>query len=194
MAWDQAKYEYEAGIQRCYQWKRVTLALCSFENFLAFNFKYSSESERKPFVETDFIFRGVVHEEGQFETHVRCAVKILPASIPQDYIGEFALGHVGMGNDKTRAEERSLELAVTLSDPTSMLKSSLIGGLRDAALSGFRFIHVALECQEPTKQELEKALSDMREKGYTAKRNILSVMMWPKIELQHAPAWARQAG
>jgi hypothetical protein len=169
------------------------VALCSFQKFLAFNFKYSSESERKPFVETDLKFRGVVHEQGQFETHVLCEVEVLPASISEGYIGGFVLAHMGMPNDKTRREEQSLELGVTLSDPTSMLKASLIDGLRDAALSGFRFMHVELECQEPTTQELEKALSDMRERGYAAKRDILSVKMWPKIELQHAPAWTRRA-
>jgi hypothetical protein len=63
-AWDQAKYEYEEAIQRCYKWERVTLALYNFQRFLAFNVNsnYFSESERKPFVETDLKFRGVVHE------------------------------------------------------------------------------------------------------------------------------------
>ncbi len=191
-AWDQAKYEYEAAIQRCYQRKHVTLALCSFQKFLAFSFQYPAASERKPFVETDFIFRGVVHERGQFETHVRCEVEILPDATPEDHIGEFVLSNLLMDNDKARREQRFLELKVRLSDPTSMLKSSLIGGLRDAASSGLRFMHIELECQESTKEEVEKALSDMREQGYAATRDVLGLKMWPKIELQEAPAWARQ--
>ncbi|HTV29817.1 MAG TPA: hypothetical protein VMF32_18760 [Xanthobacteraceae bacterium] len=186
-AWDQAKYEYEAAIQRCYQWKKVTLALCSVQKFLAFNFK------RKPFVETDYKFRGVVYEQGKFETHVQCEVEILPASTPEDHIGGFVLTHMSTVNDKTRREEQPLELSVTLRDSTSMLKASLIDGLRDAALSGFRFMHVELECVEITSEELEKAMSDMREQGYAAMRDILAVKMWPKIELQNAPAWARRA-
>jgi hypothetical protein len=192
---DQAKYEYEAAIQRCYQWKVVTLAMCSFQNFLAFNFKYSVDSERKPLLQTDHKFRGVVHEQGQgqFATHVPCEVEILPASMPEDYIGGLVLTHTSTVNDKTRREKQPLELSVTFNDPTSMLKTALIDGLRDAALSGFRFIHVELECRETTNEELEKALSDMRERGYAAKRDILSVKMWPKMELQNAPAWARRA-
>jgi hypothetical protein len=100
---------------------------------------------------------------------------------------------MSMVNDKTRREEQPLELSVTLRDPTSMLKESLIDGLRDAALSGFRFMHVELECVETTSEELEKAMSDMRERGYATMRNIRAVKMWPKIELQNAPAWARRA-
>lgn len=191
-AWDQEKYEYEDAIRRCYQWKRVTLALCGFQKFLAFNLNYHAESERTPFVETDLKFRGVVHEQGQFEKHVLCEVEVLPANISEDNIGGFHLTHLSMPNDKRRCEEQPLELGVSLSDPTSMLKATLIDGLRDAALSGFRFMHVELECKESTNQELEKALSDMRERGYAAHRDVLSAKMWPKIELQHAPAWARQ--
>ncbi len=191
-AWDQTKYEYEEAIQRCYQ-RRVTLALCSFEKFLAFNFEHPSDIERTPFVESDLKFRGVVHEQGQFERPVLCEVEVLPKSISEDYIGSFVITHMGSTNDKKRLEENSLKLLVTLRDPTSMLKAHLIDGLRDAALSGFRFMHVELECQEPTNQGLEKVLSDMRERGYYAFRDILSVKMWPKIELQHAPAWARRA-
>lgn len=192
-AWDQAKYDYEEAIERCYRWQSVTLALCSFEKFLAFNFKYVSESERKPFVETDIRFRGVVHQLGQFEKHVLCEVEVLPARISEDYIGEFWLEHTGGVNDKTRREEQSLELSVTLGDPTSMLKAALIDGLRDHALSRSRFMHIELECKESMNQGLEKALSDMRERGYAAKRDILSVKMRPKIELPHTPAWARRA-
>jgi hypothetical protein len=159
---------------------------------VAFNFESLSEGKRKPFVETDLTFRGVVHARGEFETHVPCEVEVRPASISGDYIGGFVLTHISMPNDKKRREEQSLELSVTLHDSTSMLKASLIDGLRDAALSGFQFMHVELECQEPTSQELEKALSDMRERGYAESRGILSVRMRPKIELQHAPAWARR--
>jgi hypothetical protein len=191
--WDQAKYEYEKAIQVCYKWKSVTLALCSSQKFLAFNFRYSFESERKPFVETDLKFGGVVHARGFPERNVLCEVDVLPESNSGDYIGGFHLTHMGMDDDKKRREEQPIQLGVTLRDPTSMLKASLIDGLRDAALSGFRFMHIELECQEPTDQELEKALSDMRERGFTAARLVHSVKMWPKIELEHAPEWARRA-
>ncbi len=191
-AWDQEKYEYEDTIRLCYQWKTVTLALCSFQKFQCFNSKYSSEIDHKPFFESDRKFRGVVHEKGQFKTHVACEVEVLTEGLPKDYIGEFVLAHISQTSNTIRREEQPLELSVTLLDSTAKLTESLIDGLRDAALSRFRFMHIELECLEPTAEELEKALSDMRERGYAATRNILSVKMWPKIELENAPSWARQ--
>jgi len=197
-AWNQAKYE--EAVRRCYEWKAVTLALCGFQKFKAFNFCGSSlQNEGKPSVEDNLQFWGVVHEEDQFSRHVRCEVKIQPAAVPGavvgEYIGWFVLTHISMPRvprDKTPREEQALLLDVKLLDPTSVLKTSLIDGLRDAALSGFRFMHIELECPESTNEELDKALSDIRAQGYAYSRNILAVKMWPKIELQSAPKWSRQ--
>jgi len=191
-AWDQAKFEYEEAIQRCYRWNGVTLALCSFEKFQAFNFSYYGNDQRRPFIEGDTTFRGVVHEQFYNETHVLCEVMLQEASDGDDYIGSFRLTHTDIALQKARREEQPLELIVTLNDPTRKLKECLVEGLRDAALSGLRFMHIDLACREPTNQELDKALSDMRQKGYAASRDIISVKMWPKIELQNAPAWARR--
>jgi len=80
-----------------------------------------------------------------------------------------------MARDNTPREEQALQLDVTLFDSTSTLKTSLIDGLRDAALSGFRFMHIQLECPESTNEELDKALSDIRAQGYAYSRNILTV-------------------
>lgn len=191
-SWNQAKYEYEEAIRRCYQSNSVTLALCAFRRFLAFNFTYSNEEERKPFAEADFKLRGVVHEVGQFSKHIRCEVEILPARVFEGYIGECVLTHESMPGDKTPPEGKELQLDVTLRDPTGMLRTSLIDGLRDAALSGLRFMYLQLECPEATNGEFEKALSDMRAKGYASKRGILAIKMWPTIELRNAPGWARR--
>jgi hypothetical protein len=155
----QTKYEYEDAVRRCYEWKAVTLALCGFQKFRAFNFVESSlQSERKPFVEDDYRFWGVVHEGDQFSKHVRCEVQIQPEADPGaavgKYIGWFVLTHISMLRDKTLREEQTLLLNVTLRDPTSMLKTSLIDGLRDAALSGFRSISLSrwdrfMKCSVP---------------------------------------------
>jgi hypothetical protein len=177
-AWNQAKYDYEEAVRRCYKWRAVTLALCGFQKFLAFNSEYGLKNERKPFVEDDFQFWGVVHEQDQFSHHVRCQVKIHPATVGGpggEYIGWFVLTHLSMARDNTPREEQALQLDVTLFDSTSTLKTSLIDGLRDAALSGFRFMHIQLECPESTNEELDKALSDIRAQGYAYSRNILTV-------------------
>lgn len=190
--WDQAKYDYQEAVQRCYKWKGVTLALCGFRKFVAFNFECGLKKERRPLVEDDWQCWGVVHEREEDAKHVRCEVKIFPGPGPDHYIGWFALTHFSCPKDKTPREKQALQLDVTLRDPTGILKTSLIDGLRDAALSGFRFMHIGLECLESTDEELEKALSDIRAQGYACSRNILAIKMWPKIELENSPKWARR--
>jgi hypothetical protein len=116
---------------------------------------------------------------------------MFPAPIFEGYIGQLVLGRIDMAGDQTPFEDQALQLEVTLYDPTSMLKTTLIDSLRDAALSGLRFMHMGLECPESTDEQSEKALSDMRARGYAPVRQILAVKMWPKLELQNAPKWAQ---
>ena len=189
--WDQTKFEYENAIERCYKWEKVSLSLCSFEKFVAFNLHDVFSGERKPFLEKNYEFHGVVYEQGQSQRHVPCVVEVQPENKHKDYIGEFVLTHTIL-DKKRRREEQPLVLQATFFDPTARLTAALIDALRDAALSGFRFIEIGLECQETTKEVLDKAFSDMRGQGFAATRNILSVKMWPKIELQNSPSWARR--
>ena len=93
---------------------------------------------------------------------------------------------------KRRREEQPFVVEVKIFDPTEILTATLIDALRDAALSGFRFIEVGLECHKTSKEDLDKAFSDMRNQGYAAPRNILSVRVWRKLELQNSPSWARR--
>ena len=192
--WDQAKSEYEEAIQRCYKWKSVPLALCGFQKFSAFNYKYRDEDARKPYIEDESKFYGVVHEKYRAVKHVRCEVEVMSASVIDDSMGHFVLTHTfsGTNEDKTRPEEQNLELEVSLWHPDSILKASLIDGLRNAALSGLRFMHIELICAELTDEQLERAITDMREKGYGPRRDVLAVKMWPKIELENSPQWARR--
>jgi hypothetical protein len=192
-SWNQVKYEYETAIERCYKSKSVGLAVCGFRKFSAFNFIDSPvvERKRKPFVDSGFKLWGVVHEESQTSRHVRCEVDIVPASSCEEYVGVLLLTHLLADEEKKLPEDRALMLQVSLYDSTSMLKTTLIDSLRDAALSGLRFIHIGLECPECTDEQSEKALSDMRTLGYASSRQILAVKMWPKLELQNAPKWAR---
>jgi hypothetical protein len=220
--WNQAKSEYEDAIRRCYAGKWVTLALCGFNRFTALNFKRYYEEERKPFVETDFQFWGVVDEERRFSKHVRCELENRPEpssddvfsfddlarspllvnpllgdrdDLPRpgrDFIGELSLTHLNAPGDQTPREAQRLLLHVALYDPTSMFRTSLTDGLRDAALSGFRFVHVRLECREATNDEFEKVLSDMRAMGFASTRYIRTAEMSPQVELPNAPEWAKR--
>jgi hypothetical protein len=200
--WNKAKCEYEEAILRCYKWETVGLAICGFRKFSAFNFIRRLEGERKPFVDSfpdcSLKLWGVVHEESQTSRHVRCEVDIVHTTRAEEFAGIFYLTHLladekthPLANDKKRPEDRAMELKVILHDPTSMLKATLIDSLRDAALSGFRFMHIALECPETSSEDCDKALADMPTLDYAPHRQILTVKMWPKIELQNAPKWAR---
>jgi hypothetical protein len=190
--WNEAKFEYEEAILRCYKWRGVTLALCGFGRFSAFNFIDSPlvERKREAFVDSDFKLWGVVHEESRTSRHVRCEVDIVPTTNFEEPLGVLSLTHL-LTEEKKPHEARAMHLHVNLHDHTSMLRTTLIDGLRDAALSGLRFMHIALECPEPTTEQCEKAVADMRSLDYATHRQILSVKMWPKLELQNAPGWAR---
>jgi hypothetical protein len=189
-SWDQAKSDYEKAILRCYKRKKITLALCGFQKFQAFNFKPSYEVEHIPFHEADARFYGVVHERGPHQKLIKCNVTIDSEQKSDKHIGGFNMSHIIIPKDETRIEEQTLNLDVILNGQNSILLQSLINGLRDAALSGHRFMHIELECSESKDEECDKVISDMRTRGFASTRNVLWVKMWPSIQLQNAPEWS----
>jgi hypothetical protein len=186
-------YQYKQVIERCYRWETVGLALCSSTKFVGFNFHYDIEAPKEectPILEDTFQMHGVVHEFGSHELHISCEVEIYNSE-RADTLGWLALTFADLETDKNE-EERSLFLQVKLFDFTLKLRSYLFEGLRDAALSGFRFMHVGLGCDKPTEQDVTIAMSKMCEHGYGPTREIRQIKMWPKVELQNSPQWARQ--
>jgi hypothetical protein len=94
-------------------------------------------------------------------------------------------------NGRIKEEKLDLFLHVQLL-VTAQFRLCLFDGLRDAALSGFRFMHLGLGCTKSTDEDVTTAMAKIREEGSGPTRDILQLKMWPKVELQNSPAWARQ--
>ena len=188
---DKAKSQYEWVIKRCYDSESVTLALCSFRHFTGFNWEHGFEPQRVDLVNDNFEIGGVIDEFGPRERHVRCSGRVSDSADPDGYVGGLTLTHMGTNNPKKRREEQELELRFGLCDPTGKYRTALQSNLRDAALSGYQFIHVELVCEPPTQESLADAMAKMRERGDGPRRKIVSLKMWPSIELPDAPNWAR---
>ena len=91
--WDKSKNEYDGSIERCYAWEKVSLSLCSFEQFVSFNSYDRLSGERKPLFKHDYEFHGVLSESHKFERHVPCVLIIHSLYGYEDGIGRFVLTH-----------------------------------------------------------------------------------------------------
>jgi hypothetical protein len=204
----QRDYEYKNAVERCYRWHTVVLALCSSHKFVGFNVDYDAElSGQSRFDESAFKMYGVVHEHGAHEGHVPCEIEISETEASHDTIGILALTTTTLvargwlapwlgkpidhGKPITE-EELDLCLGVRL-HITRQLRLCLFDSLRDAALSGYGFMHIQLGCQppEPTEEDVRMALSKIRECATGPTRTIVNLKMWPQLELQNSPTWAR---
>jgi hypothetical protein len=59
---DEAKFQYERVIKRCYASESVALALCSFKHFTGFNWEHGVlERRRADLVNDSFEIAGVIH-------------------------------------------------------------------------------------------------------------------------------------
>jgi hypothetical protein len=189
----QQKDEYKNVFLRCYGLQQVILALCSSQKFIGYNFDYGSQiHETRPFVEDSFQMHGVLHEFSEGERHVPCEVEIYESEGGDETIGSLVMTTTNVGRDETRIKEENLDLVVLVKlYVTSQLRLQLFDGIRDAALSGSSFMHVELGCQKPTDEDVNIAMSEMREHRYGPVRKIRQLKMWPKIELRNSPKWAR---
>jgi hypothetical protein len=188
---DEAKSQYEWVIKSCYNFKSVTVALCSFKHFTGFNLERSFERQHVDLVNDYFKIGGVIHEFGPRESDVRCSGDVSDSADPDGHVGGLTLTHMKTNEPKTRHEEQELELHFWLCDPTGKYQTALQSKLRDTALSGYQFTHVELVCEPPTPESLADAMAKMRESGCGPDRKIVSLKMWPSIELPNAPTWAR---
>jgi hypothetical protein len=53
-------------------------------------------------------------------------------------------------------------------------------------------MQVGLECQKGGDEDVAAAMSKMLEQGYAPMRKIMGLKMWPKLELENSPPWARE--
>jgi hypothetical protein len=192
--YDQAKSDYEEALTRCYGYENLTLALCSFSRFMGFNPEDFPTPQDTQWTSEQGEFGGVVHEPPGCNRHIRCDLQLGRQRRAGD-LGHFVLTHVNSVNTTNkpiRREEQELYLQAALYDDPPVFHDALLHNLRDAAISGFRFIHLELLCTKPSDRDVASAAAMVRERGYGPHRRILHLKMWPQVELGNAPAWARR--
>jgi hypothetical protein len=191
------KFEYESAVSKCYKFDRVTLALNGLNFTSGFNVEAGVVNRTYHEVyDDDFVMHGILAEYRQNERRVRCSLKLLDsANDCQEIIGEVSLTHGHFNEAEFAAadrDQRDLLLLAFLNDPTKKYRMLLHTYLRDAAISGFRFMHVALDCTPSEKDEEERSpVEQLREDGYGPVRRIKALRTTPTLILPNTPIWAR---
>jgi len=201
---DKARAGYEREVRRCYGSSgMITLAICwskGFEKFEARPIELGQSNLDLPEAtyETQEM-GGVVHERFAHERHLPCSICFRGPSEELGSLGNFHLTEVdwdyspwrSAGQGEVQQGDRCLALKVFLADPKQQLRKALVAALRDAAVSGFRFIHATVGYGILTAEELAQAISDTREHGYGPNRRILNLSIWRSLKLKNSPGWAR---
>jgi hypothetical protein len=199
---EEVKAAYESDIKRCYGDATVTVALSRFSGFMGFNLGRSMVGDRADsdaeVVSSDHEMRGIVHEFSALERHIACKIRFADSSRDDGSIGWMNLCHISLSNRLTkkresRPEEHGLLLEIVLYDAGAKYREALVSNLRDAALSGFRFMHVAVGSDKVSEENFSLAMSELRERGYGPTRQIRNLKLWPTLELQNAPKWAQMS-
>jgi hypothetical protein len=197
---DEAKWAYERDIRRCYGEPFVTLALCWVSHPVQFRRRGRTEDDAGAIFPGSEM-GGILTQYGA-DRVLPCYVTFQKSDGDDGSIGQLTLFRVSLSHGFTkkkelRPEEQSLVLHVVLYDAAAKYREALDRSLRDAALSGLRFIHVVVGCDNLTEENLALAISDMREsdmrerkKGPT--RRILELKVWQNLELQNSPISARR--
>jgi hypothetical protein len=193
-AFDEARAHYGKDITRCYGAPALELALCGMEHFLGFNLAAQPGEQPTEVVRDRYVAHGVVHEPFANYRHLACRLHFSDERGDDGFIGHFYLTRKRAQEfepDVIRVEDAELEVIGSIKDANATYRSALIDCMRDAALSGFQFIHMEVGCAPPA-DSYETIMSQMGERGYASSRRITGLKMWPKIELVKAPPWARK--
>lgn len=181
---DLAKSDYEMAVRWVHKPTDLTIALARMDYTLRYNMKWHGEPQKSP---DDFEAYGVVHGLGTLERQITCDVRFHDDHPDDDEIGWCFMTHTGK-KDK-RSEERPAKLAVGICDPEHVWRRHVFDALRDAAISGNRFIHIYISKDE---SDPDRALERMRTDGYSDRMGIKHMTMEPMILLPNAPGWAWQ--
>jgi hypothetical protein len=183
-AWDQKKVDFHFAIRRIYEYGRIRLALARVSCFVGYNVTMGEEVLET----TTFDFAGVLHEEGLQETHVPCEVEFNDTPVENGTIGLCVLSEVSRTDlsNRERIEERPLMLQVTLFDPDRTYRHIAYNAMRDAAISGKRFMHIEIKTD---RVDEAGAIRSLRENGYGPEQRIYHLKLFPEIILPNAPSW-----
>jgi hypothetical protein len=194
---------YELAVNRCYprppDEKRPKLELEFFRLSCCnrFNSKkvLTFSGERDYLRECSFQLYGIVGGWIGESAQVPVQLEVVP-QVPRAgevEIGGYSLTHRGFTateGDKLKACKRPMQLDITLYDPEKLYESALRDAMRDAAISGQRFLHVELRELTIDPEETKSPLDLMIERGYGPYCGFKEVALWPEITLRNAPSWA----
>ena len=89
-------------------------------------------------------------------------------------------------SERERIEDRPLTLEVKLHDPERKYRHIAYNAMRDAAISGNRFMHLEIKTDRVDETE---AIRSLQEKGYGPPQRIYHLRFFPQIILPNAPSW-----
>lgn len=189
---EQSKSDYEQAIKRCYGADRVTLLLYSFEHFTGFNVERGVSPRRVHYMYNDgFEMKGVVQIILHEARNIPCTLQVHDDIRNEDsHIGSLMLTHL-LDDEGMPFELRKVILQVSIFDGGGKYREALCANLRDAALSGNRFISVRLICSPPDEADEGEPADLMRRRGYGPCRNVRELHIWPSLVLPNVPDWAR---
>ena len=94
--------------------------------------------------------------------------------------------HIRTLSERERIEDRPLTLEVKLHDPERKYRHIAYNAMRDAAISGNRFMHLEIKTDRVDETE---AIRSLQEKGYGPPQRIYHLRFFPQIILPNAPSW-----
>jgi hypothetical protein len=188
-AWDQKNVDFHFAIRNVYEYGLIRLALARASYFVGHNVTVGE----KALETTTFDFTGVVHEEGLQESHISCDVEFNDAPVDNGAIGQCVLSELSSHgpSNRERIEKRPLMLQVTLFDPDRTCRLFAYNAMRDAAISGKRFMHLEIKTDRVDEAE---AIRSLREKGYGPPQRIHHLRFFSEIILPNAPSWGLKRG
>jgi hypothetical protein len=177
--------EYEYAIERVYAHKRIDLAIAGMCYYDAYSFR-KDVLGNKVRVPDNFNMSGVVHEPFDGLKRIICKIEFFDREPEQEIIGFCALSH-SIEDERQKPETRKLFLQVSIWDASREWWKKSYNALRDAAISGNRFLHFGIEKETADKAV---ALTQIRGSGCGPSLKLHEFAMWPTIILPKAPDWA----
>src|SRR6266481_3353320 len=146
----------DGRIMRIYENPTIHLTLAQMSFTAGYGIGYDGREIGGP---SNYAMRGIVHRIDPQPNSIRCDVEFVDQPRTDDSIGSCSLQYT----DGKPAQERGLLLEVRIFDPGRVHSLRAYESLRDAAISGAKFLHVLLETN---KMDANAALQQIREKRF----------------------------
>ncbi len=184
------RYDSEPDIRLILQMKTITLALAEMTIDVEFGINEKSSNKVK-IIAGDILSRrgfiGVVHHRVYCDAMICARLKLKKREAKSPYIGKAEFYSCkDLKYLKYPIFERQLFVIAEIDDEHGEILDSLKEALRDAAISGYRFVHCALQLEE---MDVDSVVAEMKEKGSFVV-SIKSISYAHQITLPNAPVWS----